>query len=380
MTSMDTKRETHEITADELRDWLDKGKPVSVVDVRPANERAEWYIPGSIPYDAYDALWNNDPTAMNGLDVPKDRPVVTVCARGRTSLLARAQLEGRGYNALSLLGGMKAWSLAWNQAEVPLPDARGNAARVIQFRRTGKGCLSYMIGSGGQAVVIDPSLDPSVYEGAAAANGWKIVATLDTHIHADHLSRARRISSDTGSQVRLPETTRASFPYQPLRDSEAVRVGNVELTVMRSPGHTPESVCYRLDNRALFTGDTIFVAGIGRPDLEATASGAEKRAHALFRSIQHLLSLSDEMLILPCHTSEPIPFDGKPIMARLTEVRARVSALPQEENAFVDHVMARIPPTPPNHHEIVKLNEKGLFPEGDPTDLEAGANRCAVKA
>ena len=84
-----------------------------------------------------------------------DAPVVTICGAGKVSLTAMEQLRARGYDARSLTGGMKAWSLAWNSAEVPVP---GSAATVIQVRRTGKGCLSYLIGNDGQAVVIDAAL------------------------------------------------------------------------------------------------------------------------------------------------------------------------------------------------------------------------------
>src|SRR5207247_9789801 len=126
-----------------LRTWLEEGRPVTVLDVRPAAERQEWAIPGSIHVDAYDALLAHDPAALAVVDVPSDGPVVTVCAAGKTSLIAAEQLAARGVEALSLEGGMKAWSLAWNAAEVPIP---GSSVRVIQVRRTGKGCRSYLIG------------------------------------------------------------------------------------------------------------------------------------------------------------------------------------------------------------------------------------------
>ena len=93
--------------------------------------------------------------------------------------------------AYSLEGGMKAWSLAWNTAEVPV---QAGTVRVLQVRRTGKGCLSYLIGAGTEAVVIDASLDPQVYLGLAAGYGWRITAVLETHIHADHLSRSRQLA------------------------------------------------------------------------------------------------------------------------------------------------------------------------------------------
>jgi rhodanese-related sulfurtransferase len=119
-----------------LRDMLELGERVTVVDVRKGEDRAEWAIPGSVHLDAYDALNAGDERAMQGLDLPEGAPVVTVCGRGRSSALAAEQLRRLGYQALSLEGGMKAWSLAWNTAEVPLPGA---SAEVVQMRRTGKG-------------------------------------------------------------------------------------------------------------------------------------------------------------------------------------------------------------------------------------------------
>ena len=119
-----------------LRDMLELGERVTVVDVRKGEDRAEWAIPGSVHLDAYDALNAGDEWAMQGLDLPGGAPVVTVCGRGRASAVAAEQLRRQGYEALSLEGGMKAWSLAWNTAEVPVPGAR---AEVVQMRRTGKG-------------------------------------------------------------------------------------------------------------------------------------------------------------------------------------------------------------------------------------------------
>jgi hypothetical protein len=94
--------------------------------------------------------------------------------------------------------------------------------------------------------------------------------------------------------------------------------------------------------------------------------------------LQRLLGLPPETVILPGHTSRPIAFDGIAVEATLAEVRERVQLLSVSEEMFVVRLMARIPPTPPNHEQIVRLNEAGRLPEGDPTDLEAGANRCAI--
>jgi rhodanese-related sulfurtransferase len=119
-----------------LRDMLERGERVTVVDVRKGEDHAEWSIPGSVHYEAYDALHAGDERAMEGIELPEGTPVVTVCGRGRSSAVAAEHLRRQGYEALSLRGGMKAWSLAWNTAEVPMSGA---GAEVVQMRRTGKG-------------------------------------------------------------------------------------------------------------------------------------------------------------------------------------------------------------------------------------------------
>src|SRR3989442_1773559 len=139
------------ISTEELRQLLDRGAAVTVLDVRPAAERAEWAIPGSVHADAYEALRRGDPNALADFRPRDGGPVVTVCGAGKTSLLAAERLRARGLDAVSLEGGMRAWTLAWNSAAVPRP---GITAQIVQVRRTGKGCLSYIIGSHGRAARI----------------------------------------------------------------------------------------------------------------------------------------------------------------------------------------------------------------------------------
>jgi glyoxylase-like metal-dependent hydrolase (beta-lactamase superfamily II) len=156
-----------------------------------------------------------------------------------------------------------------------------------------------------------------------------------------------------------------------------IRLGRVALRALYTPGHTLESTSYLVGERWLFTGDTLFLAAVGRPDLEASREEAQKRALMLHASLRRLFSLDPSLLVLPAHTSEPIAFDGRLVAAQLSTVREKVRLRDQPE-AFAEYVLSRIPATPPNHHTIVALNEAGEMPAGDPTDLEAGANRCAV--
>jgi glyoxylase-like metal-dependent hydrolase (beta-lactamase superfamily II)/rhodanese-related sulfurtransferase len=362
-----------QVHTETLREWLENGRPVTVLDIRTPEDRAQWFIPGSMHVNAYEALKAGNANALAGVDLPQDRPIVTICNAGKVSQVAAQQLCHRGIEALPLAGGMKSWSLAWNTAEL-----RAGEATVLQVRRTGKGCLSYMVASASEAAVIDASVDPTVYQHLAAQHGWVIRYVLDTHVHADHLSRSPALAEATGATLLLPAQDRVRFPFTPMEDGQTVEFGDSRIRALRAPGHTMESTCYDLDGQALFTGDTLFISGVGRPDLHASPSESQQRARVLYQSLQGLLDLRTDTLVFPGHTSEPTAFDRKPICGRLCEISTRIGAWLRSEDDFVAAILNRIPPTPPNYVRIVELNEAGTLPEGDPTDLEAGANRCAV--
>lgn len=302
------------IDAKTLREWLESGEEVTVVDVRREDDYSEWSVPGSVNLAAHDQLKAGDPGAMEGLDVPRDRPVVTVCGAGRSSAVAAEQLRKRGFDALTLEGGMKSWSLAWNTAEVELP---GTEARVIQVRRTGKGCLSYLIGSDGEATVVDAAVDPEVYLGLAEERGWKISRVLDTHVHADHLSRSGMLADLSGATLHTPERTPVSYPFSPLGDGDETRIGAAMLRALRTPGHTAESTSYLLDGRgpqggALFTGDTLFLAAVGRPDLEASPEGVREKARALHAPCAACWRWTGGRSCCPGTRASPSPSTGSP--------------------------------------------------------------------
>ena len=247
------------------------------------------------------------------------------------------------------------------------------------MRRTGKGCLSYLVGSAGEAAIIDPSVSPDVYLELANRHGWSVRYVLETHIHADHLSRAHELVRQTGATLLLPPQQRVRFAFTAIGDGERIPLGRAWLAAIHTPGHTDESASYALNDLAVFTGDTLFTNGVGRPDLHADADGARQRARALFASLTRLRALRPETLVLPAHAGEPIAFDGRAVAARMGDVATWLCGWLGSEAAFVERVTSQLPPTPPNFARIVDLNEAGEFPTGDPTDLEAGANRCAVR-
>ncbi|MEX2262712.1 MAG: MBL fold metallo-hydrolase [Bryobacteraceae bacterium] len=364
---------TEELDVRTLQEWLAQKQPVTVLDVRPVHDRVQWWIPGSRHVDVYDSLKAGDPGPLEQLSLPEGQSIVTVCGSGRMSLKAAEIIRKRGIPALSLRGGMKAWSLAWNTA-----SRSCGSIEITQVRRTGKGCLSYLICGGTEAAVIDPALDPEVYLSLAENRGARIRYVLDTHIHADHLSRARLLANMSGAELILSKNNRLQYPYKPVADGEKLPFAATSIEVLSTPGHTEESVTYLIADVGVFSGDTLFLAGVGRPDLHANTKEAGARARLLFRSLIKLTSLDGRLLLCPGHTSEPIPFDGALLTASLGEIADRLGDWLASEEEFVNRILARIPPTPPNYLSIVQFNETGNWPESDLTDLEAGANRCAV--
>ena len=355
----------------ELQALLAADRPVTVLDVRPIAD-VDWAIPGSIHVDAYAALNAGHLGALAQLNLPPG-PVVTVCGLGHTAAIATDLLRARGVEASTLEGGMRGWSVAWNTAELTVADCE-----VVQVRRTGKGCLSYIVASHGEAVVIDASVDPDVYRRLVTERKWRLNGVLETHLHADHLSRSKLLAEREGVELWLPAQRRARFPFRAIANGERIGFGDTALVARPSPGHTAESTTYLLGNAAAFTGDTLFLTSVGRPDLEGgDRNEVATHERLLHESIRRLLELQEDALILPGHVSEPVHFDGRPLATRVGTIRESVPLASLKQGAFVEAVLARIPPNPPNHAQIIELNERGELPD-DPSELEAGANRCAI--
>jgi glyoxylase-like metal-dependent hydrolase (beta-lactamase superfamily II)/rhodanese-related sulfurtransferase len=365
--------EVKTIDTNTLRNWLETGQPVSVLDIRSLAERAEWQIPNSIHFNAYDKLKQNDFEAFNGLYLDKTIPVVTFCAGGKLSLVAAKLLQAQGYDAYSLDAGMRGWSLAWNTATISFPDFE-----IIQFRRTGKGCLSYMIIANKEAIVADASVDINVYEQYLSANKAVLKYAIETHIHADHISRTKQLAQKNNAPLFLPIPNKVNFKFEPITGTTIFELGNIKIKAIQTPGHSFESTSFLIDDKVLLTGDTLFINGVGRPDLKANNEEALQKTKCLYQSLQTLVALDENIIVLPSHTSQPVDFDNQPIKTTIGFVKNNIALLQLNELDFTNSILQRIPPTPANYLSIVELNLKGDFSKINPIDLEAGANRCAI--
>ncbi|MGA2432981.1 MAG: MBL fold metallo-hydrolase, partial [Acidimicrobiales bacterium] len=246
------------ISTTELTPRLDTDPSLYMIDVRDPDEVADWQIPGvhNLPLSRLPSLVH---------EIPRDKDLVLICAKGARAQQGAEILAKLGIASRVLEGGMSAWATTYDHVE-------GNfgGATVVQIRRRGKGCLSYLIGAGESALVIDPSRDLEQYLAVAKEHGWTISHVLDTHLHADHLSGARDLSASTGATLWLNPADAFDFAFEPLSDGRAIELAaGVALTVssVSVPGHTEGSTMYQLGHDAIFTGDTLFLESVGRPDL-----------------------------------------------------------------------------------------------------------------
>jgi len=342
-----------------------------VLDVREPAEFAAWSIPAAVNIPL-----GQVPTRM--AEIPTDREVVVVCAGGDRSSAAAEALSHTGRKVANLAGGMAGWAQVYDSVTLEF-----GAVRVVQVRRRGKGCLSYMVGAGDEAVVVDPSVDTWAYTRVADEHGWKIGRIFDTHLHADHLSGSRPLAAVTGASIHLNPADTFEFDYEPLSDGDIFELpGGVTFRVaaMHTPGHTRGSTVYVVADRVVLSGDTLFVDSVGRPDL---ADQAEEFAHNLYRSLHDkVLALPDDAYVLPGHYGDDVVVrPDRPVGAFLGELRRTLAPLSYDEDAFVSWATARAVPRPPNYVEIVRANMgRNGAPLAELRALETGPNRCSVSA
>jgi len=181
----------------------------------------------------------------------------------------------------------------------------------MYFEQFYLGCLahaSYMLGSDGEAAVIDPQRDVEIYLKAASEHGLNIRHIFETHLHADFVSGHRELAERTGAQIYFGEPAGATFPHVDVRDGSVVSFGKCRIKILETPGHTAESICLVVTDLeksdkpwAVLTGDTLFIGDVGRPDLSKTFS-PDQLAGMMYDSLHgKLLALTDDVLVYPAH-------------------------------------------------------------------------------
>jgi len=376
------------ISPEQLHERLLAGEPISILDLRDRDEVDQWAIDGDgvslrqAPMMRFVAAEAQGTVADLAADLGLDPPIVAVCGEGKASDHVAGLLNGAGIEARNLAGGMDAWADLYLAAEI---DVDGDEATVVQYHRPSSGCLSYMIAAGGEAVVVDP-LRAFVdrYVADARDRDVSIAAAVDTHVHADHVSGVRDLAAETGSRIVLPDGALdrgLAFEAETIGDGGAIRVGAATVEAMHTPGHTTEMTSFLLDG-LLLSGDGLFLESVARPDLERGSDGARDLAGTLHATLRDLRSLPGETLVAPGHVGpNAAPGEDGTYTATLATLRDRLDLLGLDREAFVERVLADVPPRPANYERIIDANlGREEIAAGEAFELELGPNNCAVSA
>ncbi|WP_129116117.1 MBL fold metallo-hydrolase [Halegenticoccus tardaugens] len=382
-TLSDMEGEVESITPENLKEQIDSGSKVFLLDTRSEENFDEWHIDGDnveIVNYPYFQLLEGVPLDLLA-ELPHEQKITVLCAKGGSSEMVAELLGEEGYDVNHLERGMNGWARIYEYTEL---DVNVDAT-IAQYQRPSSGCLAYLIASGDEATVIDPlRAFTDEYEQDVRALGVELRYALDTHIHADHISGVHNLSEQTDATIVLPEPAANrgviyDQPYEIVSDGDTISVGDVKLEVIHTPGHTTGMTAYKVGN-VLFTGDGLFTESVARPDLE-DPEAAKNAAGTLYESLtEKILTQPDDVIVAPAHFSDSAtPNDDGTYTAELGELKETMNALSMDKDEFVEFIVSDLPPRPANHEEIIATNLGQQSPDDEEAfELELGPNNCAA--
>ncbi|MEN8199452.1 MAG: MBL fold metallo-hydrolase, partial [Thermodesulfobacteriota bacterium] len=313
--------------------------------------------------------------------VPKDRAIRIVCAKEGSAKYVGEILVKHGFGDVRYLtGGIK----TWGNLLVPRLVREGDDYSLYQFIRPGKASCSYGLCAGDEMMLFDPSRNIDFYMDFAKEKNCRIIKTFETHLQADYIAGSRQIAELTGADFFGGadfDGTKAG--HKPLNDGEIHRFSKAtpEVRVMFTPGHTPGSTSFFVDDTFMISGDMVFIESIGRPDLGGMAV---EWAVMLYDSLQKVKSLDDKLLILPGHymgwseATDELLFCME--FGKIKERNESVYSIGSEED-FIQYIKDNMRQQPEEYAQIRLAN--GNMEQFDPDkeeELDLGKNECAATA
>ena len=341
-------RPARRISPAELEGLRAGPEPPFLLDVRPAEQRVIGHLPGDrwIPLEELTGRM---------AEVPRRGPVVVYCHYGGTAHRAAELLHRAGRSEVTVLeGGLDEYARTIDPTIPRYRDPSGGTWVLQQFPNRGTGCLAYLLHdrAGDGAILIDPGLEVGPYLAALRDRRLRLRAIVETHTHADHLSGHAELHARTSAPIWVSHRSPARYPHRELTDGEAIPLGDDELRVWETPGHTRDHLSLRLAG-AVFTGDTLLPGSCGRTDLGDGDPGR------LWESLTaRLLTLPDETEVFPAHYGS---LHGLPPPLRYSstigfERRTNEALLQPTREAFLRYMTEGWPPQPPDFGTIVRAN------------------------
>jgi hydroxyacylglutathione hydrolase len=241
-----------------------------------------------------------------------------------------------------------------------------------QYLRPADGSASYLFGCVGKSKAVAVDVLPEFIapmRDVLARTGMRLIACVETHIHADRLSATRDLAERTGAPFVAHHAAPLAFPFQPARDGEVIDAGNVHVRIWDTPGHSDDSICLLVTDLTrgdepwlVLTGDTLFVGDAGRPDLHGEGN-AERLANLLYDSAQRLSSLPDYVMLYPSHFSGSAcgrSLSANPASTIGFEKRHNAALQPRSRDQFVAFMLTDLPVQPEDFARIREINRGGM--------------------
>ena len=371
-------------SADDLFSFLTQKEDMIVLDVRNEEDFGRFSVEGPFPFDMvnvpyFDFMEEEDASVAK---VSHDKPVKVVCAKEGSAQYVGEILMNHGFKDVAFLtGGIKTWG---NMLTPKRINPESDDYALYQFIRPAKASCNYGLLYKGEMVNFDPSRNYGFYQSFADSQNVKIVRTFETHLQADYISGSKKIADVTGAEImaNVGDFKDASFQYSGVKDGESYSVGGdgPEIKVLHSPGHTPGSTSYIIDDKYFITGDTVFILSVGRPDL---GGKAEEWSVMLFDTLTNKVQNLDKKLkVLPGHFMEwNEANDSLLFVENLGEVihrNAGVFKIATPEN-FTKYIKDNMRKSPEIYGEIRKVNVGWLDVDMNEADImDLGKNECVA--
>lgn len=371
--------------AKDLFQWLTSKEDIVVLDVRNDKDFSRFKVESPYPFEMmnvsyYDFMEIEDESVAK---VPLDRSIRIVCAKeGSAKYVAEILVKHKAGDVGYLSGGIR----TWGNLLVPKLIHTGDDYELYQFIRPGKASCSYGLIVDNELMLFDPSRNIDFYLEFAAEKKCKIVKTFETHLQADYIAGSRFIAERTQAEFWANELDfrLSKNKYSKLRDNQIHTFSSgkgPKIRVLFTPGHTPGSTSFIIDDRFMISGDTVFIHSIGRPDL---GGKAVEWAKLLFETMNMVKKQARDMTILPGHYIDWAEADSSLIFAApfndIVERNKNIYDIDTEED-FIRFIQDNIRPQPEEYGTIrlVNANLKKVDEEEQET-LDLGKNECAASA
>lgn len=369
--------------ANELFDWISNRPDFVLLDVRNEKDFANWSVEGPAFFPYINIPYFNFMEDVQGSieRIPAGEKIRIVCAKeGSAKYVADLLCE----NGFSDVGYLRQGIVGWGNALIPRQVSPAGGEYILyQFIRPGKASCSYLLISGREAMVFDPSRNIEAYRSVAARHGSTIVRTFETHRQADYISGSPQLGQEGGCSIMVNalDFEGAVFPFQPVRHGDIFPFAEQgpEVRALHTPGHTMGSTSFLVDNRYLLSGDTVFINTAGRPDL---GGKWEQWARELYLTLMlRLREIDDGVQVLPGHYTNWSEANQDGIfMEKLGRLRRSVVAFRlANEKKFAEFIQENMRPQPGVYAEIRRVNGGWLKVSPEEADtMDLGKNECGA--